>query len=79
MKTKTTRYYATGSVRGHCGHEHYTLTGLARCMVKDRRACKMQGGYSDLSGRAVDGDGGRRLDEYEFNELEQLIENGGRP
>lgn len=46
-------YYLKGSVRGHCGHQHRTLSGLARCMRQDSNGCSRQGGYSDRRPVAV--------------------------
>jgi len=40
-------YEASGSIRGTCPHKHRTISGLARCILQDRRGCKSQGGFSD--------------------------------
>jgi len=37
----------SGSVRGWCGHWHRTRGGAERCLARDRRGCRAQGGYSD--------------------------------
>ena len=51
MTTKHTeiieKYTTWGSVRGCCGHMHKTADAAERCIAKDDRGCKMQGGYSD--------------------------------
>ncbi len=48
MKTRYKSYYVCkGSVRGECGHAHRELIAAIRCLRRDQRACKMQGGYSD--------------------------------
>ncbi len=44
----TTKYYhCKGSVRGDCGHHHRTLISADKCLKRDRKGCKKQGGYSD--------------------------------
>jgi hypothetical protein len=43
----TTYYTLLGNVRGPCGHQHRTLTGLARCAQQDAKGCAAGGGYSD--------------------------------
>ncbi len=40
-------YITIGSVRGWCGHVHRTELGAVRCLARDRRGCRGQGGYSD--------------------------------
>lgn len=46
-----TVFFCSGSVRGNCGHNHQTPDATEQCRVKDMRACKAQGGYSDRSVR----------------------------
>jgi len=36
-----------GSVRGGCGHTHYTLDAAEQCCRHDATACRRSGGYSD--------------------------------
>lgn len=42
-------YGTLGDVRGHCGHKHATIRAAYQCFVRDSRACRRQGGYSDRS------------------------------
>ena len=51
----TTRYIASGQVRGACGHRHRTLAGAARCLERDLRLCRRTDGgtYSDRTVLAV--------------------------
>ena len=42
-------YRCEGSFRGCCGVDHRTITGAARCVLRDASGCKAQGGYSDRS------------------------------
>lgn len=67
-----TTYTNHGDVRGSCGHRHRTLTGLAACWHADMSACTRQGGYSDRSPLALNGNERRRLTEAEQEEWEQL-------
>jgi len=49
------RVYVTyGPVRGWCGHYHRTYAAAERCLERDRRGCRRQGGYSDRSVYVVD-------------------------
>lgn len=50
-------YTTYGSVRGQCGHRHTTLDLAVLCLMKDRRDCKTQGGYSDREIMLVGDDG----------------------
>ena len=36
-----------GPIRGDCGHKHEYLQEARRCLVADRRGCRIQGGNSD--------------------------------
>ena len=45
--TKTETYTTRGPVRGSCGHRHITDSGAIRCLIRDRKGCHAQGGYSD--------------------------------
>ena len=48
-------YYTTwGSVRGGCDHAHRTHEAALRCILRDRRGCRAQGGYSDRELRRVE-------------------------
>lgn len=40
-------YRCVGSVRGWCGHRHTSVREAVRCLQRDQRGCKSQGGYSD--------------------------------
>jgi len=40
-------YTTHGSARGGCGHDHQSRTAAWRCVSRDRRRCRQQGGYSD--------------------------------
>lgn len=53
IKTTTTRYTTTGSVRGSCGHYHRTEEGAQKCIDSDMVGCVRQGGYSDRYIREV--------------------------
>jgi len=44
---RVTYYTTSGSVRGQCGHHHRTREAAERCLERDRRGCRSQGGYSD--------------------------------
>lgn len=50
------RYTTWGSVRGDCGHLHRTREEAKRCLARDRRSCRAQGGYSDRTLRRIEGD-----------------------
>lgn len=60
------QYTSQGSVRGWCGHAHRRLDTALKCIERDHRGCKTQGGYSDrqamrlLNGKVYD------LSEAEF-------------
>lgn len=58
-------YYATGSVRGDCGHRHRTVDAAVRCVERDRAACRRIGGgcYSDRD-RIVGSDGSTWSEQY---------------
>jgi hypothetical protein len=56
-------YTTIGSVRGCCGHDHRSIGAAQRCLARDARGCRAQGGYSDRyivrdDGRIVYVDGG---------------------
>lgn len=53
MKTYTTY----GSVRGCCGHKHKTSEAAEKCLDRDQKGCRSQGGYSDRSVVEVGEDG----------------------
>lgn len=55
MNKKVT-YYTEGSVRGRCGHKHYTVEGAIACLETDQRYCKRVGGYSDRGLYRSDGE-----------------------
>lgn len=40
-------YTTDGPVRGSCGHRHQSEATAARCLEKDRKGCRSQGGFSD--------------------------------
>ena len=40
-------YICIGSVRGDCGHRHRSIEAARECCDRDRRACELQGAYSD--------------------------------
>ena len=42
-------YYNYGPVRGACGHDHRTLSGLQKCLNKELKEVRALGGgaYSD--------------------------------
>ena len=42
-----TLFTCAGSVRGGCGKKHRKPEAAARCLKRDARNCKKQGGYSD--------------------------------
>lgn len=42
-------YTTYGQVRGCCGHRHTSVETAERCITKDGRGCRMQGGYTDRS------------------------------
>lgn len=71
-----TRYTLTGSVRGNCGHKHTTLSGAARCSVRDSDGCASQGGYSDRQLVVIENGSERDPDEEEYadfcDRLDQL-------
>lgn len=46
-KKLITYYVASGPIRGGCRHKHRTPESAEKCRVKDAKACKKQGGYSD--------------------------------
>ena len=57
MTSKATRHYETyGSVRGKCGHKHRSIRTATACLLRDRRGCESQGGYSDRDVIAVEND-----------------------
>lgn len=58
-----TKYTTYGDVRGGCGHRHSTREAAERCLSRDQRGCKCQGGYSDRSVVYVDDDGVLYYDE----------------
>jgi len=41
------KYTTEGSVRGSCGHKHLSEEAALKCLMKDRKGCESQGGYSD--------------------------------
>jgi hypothetical protein len=45
MTTKS--YTCVGSVRGCCGRVHKTAAAAEKCLARDQRGCRAQGGYSD--------------------------------
>ena len=65
-------YVCSGSVRGECGHVHRTLRGAARCLARDQRGCRSQGGYSDRHVRHADGGA---LDRDDYDTVNYLIDN----
>lgn len=54
-KNMTTKYECVGSVCGSCGHKHNTVEAAVKCLVKDQKRCKSQGGYSDRKIKGTDG------------------------
>jgi hypothetical protein len=54
------------NVRGNCGHNHRTIEAAVRCKKRDQRDCSAQGGYSDRTILAVEGDHARELTEDEY-------------
>ena len=56
MANKREYYETYGDVRGSCDHNHRTIEAAERCLEKDSRGCKKQGGYSDRSIYRVIGD-----------------------
>lgn len=66
---KRTAYMTRGSVRGNCGHTHWTLSGAARCLENDSKGCVHQGGYSDRQIVRADGE---HLNEAEIDFLESI-------
>lgn len=40
-------YVCWGPIRGWCGHAHRTFSGAEECLIRDKRRCKREGGYSD--------------------------------
>lgn len=61
-----TKYIASGSVRGDCGHRHSTISGAVRCCHADSVGCARQGGYSD---REVVREDGEAMDDAEIATL----------
>lgn len=59
-------YTARGSVRGDCGHEHYTLDGARKCAEEDRKE------FPD-SDRTVCAISGRPLEKWERDCLRDLV------
>lgn len=51
------KYFAVGSVRGPCGHQHLTVGGAAKCAFQDQSACRKHGSgsYSDRRVFACEG------------------------
>ncbi len=64
------RYTCIGSVRGCCGHKHRSLKTAARCLDRDIKGCRKQGGYSDRYVRFVDGS---RLDEAQSAKVDWYL------
>lgn len=40
-------YTTCGSVRGCCGHKHGSILAAEKCLARDQKGCRSQGGYSD--------------------------------
>lgn len=70
----TSRYITQGVLRGRCGHQHKSLEGATRCLMKDEIWCRAQGGGGDSDRRIfVIGGGPRReLNEAELAAVEAL-------
>jgi hypothetical protein len=55
-KMDAEHYITVGHVRGECGHKHKTADAAMACLMRDRRVCATQGGYSDRAVWVVRGD-----------------------
>lgn len=65
------RYECVGSVRGKCGHKHRTIKGAVKCLLRDKKICIEQRGYSD---RNIYRENNVSLDEREYREYMYLLE-----
>ena len=65
-------YTTSGKIRGECGHTHRTLRAALDCTERDRRGCRMQGGYSDRYVYGTD-DKGRLTDEVVPQYADELV------
>ena len=59
--TTSIHYTTTGSVRGECGHWHRSLRGAIRCIERDQKGCRGQGGYSDRCVARISGQAGEAI------------------
>lgn len=59
------RHYTNiGETSGSCGHRHSTLSGLARCFLRHRHACRVNEASSDRHPFLVqDGEAPARLED----------------
>jgi hypothetical protein len=68
----TFRYITQGVLRGRCGHQHKSLAGATKCLMKDELWCRAQGGGGDSDRRifVVGGGTKRELNEAELAAVE---------
>jgi hypothetical protein len=72
----TFRYITQGVLRGRCGHQHKSLEGATRCLMKDEIWCRAQGGGGDSDRRIFVVGGGTKR---ELNEAELAAVEAFRP
>jgi hypothetical protein len=69
-----TYYTNIGLRRGGCGHQHRSIASAAKCQLKESRACRRWGHYSDRNLRVM-GDGVvRRPTQAERDEYLDTVE-----